>query len=65
MLNPGYGRTKNDQLCCMRDVQRWSGTDPPVFACDYAPDRTAGRPIARLSGFVGETLAKGRAMRLV
>ncbi len=48
------------------------GSDRVAYV--YAPDRTAGRPIAHLSGFAGvlrvdgyaayESLAKGGAVRL-
>jgi len=75
VLDPGRGRTKTGQLWAYaRDDRPWGGTDPPGVAYVYAPDRTAGRPIAHLCGFAGvlqvdgyaayETLAKGGAVRL-
>src|SRR6476620_7479124 len=75
VLDPGRGRTKTGQLWAYaRDDRPWGGTDPPGVAYVYAPDRTAGRPIAHLCGFVGvlqvdgyaayESLAKGGAVRL-
>ena len=75
VLDPGRGRTKIGQLWAYaRDNRPRSGTDPPGVAYVYAPDRTAGRPIAHLSGFAGvlqvdgyaayESLARGGAVRL-
>ena len=76
VLDPGRGRTKAGQLWAYaRDDRPWGGTDPPGVAYVYAPDRTAGRPIAHLCGFAGvlqvdgiaayESLARGGAARLV
>ncbi|MDN3575151.1 IS66 family transposase, partial [Methylobacterium longum] len=73
--DPGRGRTKIGQLWAYaRDDRPWGGTDPPGVAYVYAPDRTAGRPIAHLCGFAGvlqvdgyaayESLAKGGGVRL-
>jgi transposase len=54
VLDPGRGRTKTGQLFAYaRDDRPWGGTDPPVVAYVYAPDRKAARPIAHLDGFVG------------
>ena len=75
VLDPGRGRTKTGQLWAYaRDDRPWGGSDPPGVAYVYAPDRTAGRPIAHLAGFEGvlqvdgyaayEVLAKGGAVRL-
>src|SRR5881227_2600897 len=75
VLDPGRGRTKTGQLFAYaRDDRPWGGSDPPGVAYVYAPDRTAGRPIAHLCGFAGvlqvdgyaayESLAKGGAVRL-
>ena len=75
VLDPGRGRTKTGQLWAYaRDDRPWGGTDPPGVAYVYAPDRTAGQPIAHLAGFEGvlqvdgyaayEVLAKGGAVRL-
>lgn len=75
VLDPGRGRTKTGQLWAYaRDDRPWGGSDPPGVAYVYAPDRTAGRPIAPLAGFEGvlqvdgyaayEVLAKGGAIRL-
>lgn len=75
VLDPGRGRTKTGQLWAYaRDDRPWGGTDPPGVAYVYAPDRTAGRPIAHLFGFAGvlqvdgyaayETLAKSGTVRL-
>lgn len=75
VLEPGRGRTKTGQLWAYaRDDRPWGGSDPPDVAYVYAPDRTAGRPIAHLSGFEGvlqvdgyaayEVLAKDGTIRL-
>lgn len=75
VLDPGRGRTETGQLWAYaRDDRPWGGTDPPGVAYVYAPDRTAGRPIAHLCGFTGvlqvdsyaayESLAKSGAVRL-
>ena len=75
MLDPGRGRIKTGQLWAYaRDDRPWGGSDPPAVTYVYAPDRTAGRPIAHLAGFEGvlqvdgyaayEGLAKGGAVRL-
>ena len=54
VLDPGRGRTKIGQLWAYaRDDRPWGGTDPPVVAYLYAPDRKAERPIAHLAGFKG------------
>ena len=54
VLDPGRGRTKTGQLWAYaRDNRPWGGTDPPVVAYVYAPDRTSERPMAHLSGFKG------------
>src|SRR5215207_9021777 len=54
VLDPGRGQTKTGQLFAYaRDDRPWGGTDPPGVAYVYAPDRTAARPIAHLSGFAG------------
>src|ERR1700746_331943 len=51
-LDPGRGRTKTGQLFTYaRDDRSWGGTDPPIVAYVYAPDRKAARPIAHLTGF--------------
>src|SRR6185437_8147485 len=52
VLDPGRGRTKTGQLFAYaRDDRPWGGTDPPIVAYVYAPDRKAVRPIAHLAGF--------------
>jgi len=52
VLDPGRGRTKTGQLFAYaRDDRPWGGSDPPIVAYVYAPDRTAARPIAHLVGF--------------
>jgi transposase len=54
VLDPGRGRTKTGQLFAYaRDDRPWGGTDPPGVVYMYAPDRTAERPIAHLTGFAG------------
>jgi hypothetical protein len=54
VLDPGRGRTETGQLFAYaRDDRPWGGTDPPVVAYVYAPDRKAVRPVAHLDGFVG------------
>ena len=54
VLDPGRGRTKTGQLFTYaRDDRPWGGTDPPIVAYVYAPDRKAARPIAHLAGFSG------------
>src|ERR1700704_6043514 len=54
VLDPGRGRTKTGQLFTYaRDDRAWGGTDPPIVAYVYAPDRKAARPIAHLAGFSG------------
>src|SRR5829696_5131278 len=54
VLDPGRGRTKTGQLFAYaRDDRPWGGTDPPIVAYVYAPDRKAARPIAHLAGFRG------------
>jgi transposase len=54
VLDPGRGRTKTGQLFAYaRDDRPWGGSDPPIVAYIYAPDRKAVRPIAHLAGFRG------------
>ncbi len=54
VLDPGKGRTKTGQLWAYaRDDRPWGGSDPPIVAYVYAPDRKAERPIAHLEGFGG------------
>src|SRR3954449_32616 len=54
VLDPGRVRTKTGQLFTYaRDDRPWGGTDPPIVAYVYAPDRKAARPIAHLAGFSG------------
>jgi transposase len=54
VLDPGRGRTKTGQLFVYaRDDRPWGGSDPPGVVYLYAPDRTAARPLAHLSGFAG------------
>jgi transposase len=54
VLDPGRGRTKTGQLWAYaRDDRPWGGTDPPVVAYVYAPDRKSSQPIAHLAGFKG------------
>ncbi len=75
VLDPGRGPHQDrPALGYARDDRPWGGTDPPGVAYVYAPDRTAGRPIAHLCGFAGvlqvdgyaayESLARGGAVRL-
>ncbi len=60
VLDPGRGRTKTGQLFAYaRDDRPWGGTDPPIVAYVYAPDRTAARPIAHLAGFRGTLQVDG------
>ena len=62
VLDPGRGRTKTGQLFAYaRDDRPWGGTDPPVVAYVYAPDRKAERPIAHLAGFRGILQVDGYA----
>jgi transposase len=62
VLDPGRGRTKTGQLWAYaRDDRPWGGSDPPGVAYVYAPDRTAGRPMAHLSGFTGVLQVDGYA----
>src|SRR5262249_44131180 len=44
-----------------RDDRPWGGTDPPIVAYVYAPDRKAVRPIAHLAGFCGVLQVDGYA----
>lgn len=54
MLDPGRGRTKTRQLWAYaRDDRPWGGSDPPIVAYVYAPDRKAERPHAHLGDFAG------------
>src|SRR5205085_78506 len=58
--DPGRGRTKTGQLFAYaRDDRPWGGTDPPIVAYVYAPDRKAARPIAHLAGFRAVLQADG------
>src|SRR6266576_6179470 len=62
VLDPGRGRTKTGQLFTYaRDDRVWGGTDPPIVAYVYAPDRKAVRPIAHLTGFRGILQVDGYA----
>ena len=62
VLDPGRGRTKTGQLFAYaRDDRPWGGTDPPIVAYVYAPDRKAVRPIAHLAGFCGVLQVDGYA----
>jgi hypothetical protein len=62
VLDPGRGRTKTGQLFAYaRDDRAWGGTDPPIVAYVYAPDRKAARPIAHLAGFCGVLQVDGYA----
>jgi len=62
VLDPGRGRTKTGQLFAyVRDDRPWGGTDPPIVAYVYAPDRKAVRPIAHLTGFGGILQVDGYA----
>ncbi len=62
VLDPGRGRTKTGQLFAYaRDDRPWGGTDPPIVAYVYAPDRKAARPIAHLAGFRGILQVDGYA----
>ena len=54
VLDPGRGRTKTGQLWAYaRDDRPWGGSDPPMVAYVYAPDRKADRPEAHLGDFAG------------
>ena len=54
VLDPGRGRTKTGQLWAYaRDDRPWGGSDPPMVAYVYAPDRKAERPHSHLGGFAG------------
>src|SRR3954447_12150892 len=62
VLDPGRGRTKTGQLFAYaRNDRPWGGTDPPIVAYVYAPDRKAVRPIAHLAGFHGVLQVDGYA----
>jgi transposase len=62
VLDPGRGRTKTGQFFAYaRDDRSWGGTDPPIVAYVYAPDRKAARPIAHLAGFRGVLQVDGYA----
>jgi transposase len=62
VLDPGRGRTKTGQLFVYaRDDRPWGGADPPGVVYLYAPDRTAARPMAHLSGFAGVLQVDGYA----
>jgi transposase len=62
VLDPGRGRTKTGQLFAYaRDDRPWGGSDPPIVAYVYAPDRKAVRPIAHLTGFRGILQVDGYA----
>jgi len=62
VLDPGRGRTKTGQLFAYaRDDRPWGGTDPPIVAYVYAPDRKAARPMAHLAGFHGILQVDGYA----
>lgn len=54
VLDPGRGRTKTGQLWAYaRDDRPWGGSDPPMVAYVYAPDRKAERPDMHLGSFAG------------
>lgn len=54
VLDPGRGRTKTGQLWAYaRDDRPWGGSDPPMVAYIYAPDRKAERPTTHLGDFTG------------
>jgi transposase len=54
VLDPGRGRTKTGQLWAYaRDDRPWGGSDPPIVAYVYAPDRKAERPHSHLGDFAG------------
>jgi transposase len=54
VLDPGRGRTKTGQLWTYaRDDRPWAGSDLPVVAYVYAPDRKHVRPGQHLAGFSG------------
>jgi transposase len=54
VLNPGSGRTKTGQLWAYaRDDRPWGGSDPPIVAYVYAPDRKAERADTHLGQFAG------------
>ncbi len=54
VLDPGRGRTKTGQLWAYaRDDRPWGGSNPPIVAYVYAPDRKAERPYAHLGDFSG------------
>jgi transposase len=54
VLDPGRGRTKTGQLWAYaRDDRPWGGSDPPLVAYVYAPDRKAERPEIHLGDFAG------------
>ena len=62
VLDPGRGRTKTGQLWAYaRDDRPWGGSDPPMVAYVYAPDRKAERPLAHLNGFKGVLQVDGYA----
>src|SRR5438045_4119115 len=62
VLDPDRGRPKTGQLFTYaRDDRPWGGTDPPIVAYVYAPDRKAARPIAHLAGFSGVLQVDGYA----
>ena len=54
VLDPGRGRTKTGRLWAYtRDDRPWAGTDPPLVAYVYTPDRRHHRPADHLAGFAG------------
>lgn len=54
VLDPGRGRTKTGQLWAYaRDDRPWGGSDPPMVAYIYAPDRKVERPAMHLGDFTG------------
>ena len=54
VLDPGRGRTKTGQLWAYaRNDRPWGGSDPPIVAYVYAPDRKAERPHSHLGDFAG------------
>jgi transposase len=54
VLEPGRGHTKTGQIWAYaRDDRPWGGSDPPMVAYVYAPDRKAERPDAHLGDFAG------------
>ena len=42
-------------------IESWDGTDPPIVAYVYAPDRKAARPMRYLAGYRGIMQVHGYA----